>query len=210
MNEQSEDKRGESLTPLELETEGVLDEAAAMNRGKLGQLLGLGALAVATAVGGTFLLGDMDEKQALADAGSVVDALTEDHFDAFWRCALPGIPRNQVGTPIKLGTAIERLSERSGRQYANQVRKCREQHLDPLGPQVTAAGVPVELQPHMDALAAATATLRRSWNDHLAYLDKGSYATDDARPLVAAIAASRDGYDEAHQKLNEAIREATK
>jgi hypothetical protein len=171
-----QDKREQdSLAPMQLDRLTLEEEVASMKRGKGAQLLGVAVIVSALAIGGAWLMKQMDRNEAEGQAGAAVAALREQHLDAYLRCVVPNAPAEVLSNSVRLHSAIEALTERYQKAYAGTLDSC-EPKLVGLVPALAAAPVSTALHPVMGNLKVAAISVQNSAEELRDYL------ADPARP----------------------------
>ena len=159
----------DSLAPVQLDRLTIEEEVAGMNRGKGAQLLAVAVLVSAVAIGGAWLMKQIDRSQAEGQAGAAVAGLREQHLDAYLACVVPNAPAGVFSSSERLHTAIETLAERFQKDYARTLQSC-EPKLTGLLPALAAAPVASDLQPIIGNLKVAAISVKNSAEDLRSYL----------------------------------------
>jgi hypothetical protein len=183
------------------------DDEKALKKGNTWVLVAavVGGLAV---VAGLIALLASEQPDQYGTIGSQINGMKAEHFDAFWACALPNEPLDELRSDQDLRYAINRRAQTAPGRYAQHVRhdclvKLNE-HEAPLQSLIA----PADLSGQLAELGTSLESLRGAWGEYLEYLDHTQeYDQDDAAPRVGKIAKGWYDYKRAHGALNAAIRE---
>jgi hypothetical protein len=140
--------------------------------------------------------------------GRQINGMRQDHFDAFWGCALPRADLRDITGAEAL---LEAIGERAARPhaYAEHVRSECVVHLDEHLPPLTLLIVPDDLRAETEHLRSAVEEQRTAWRALLEHLDRSeTFDAEDAttRRLLTAVAHGWYEYKRAHSALNTTIR----
>lgn len=209
MSDQEPGSGGGGFTPLTpIGGPSLEQEERAMRSGRGRMVFGMIA-AVLVGIGGLVWFVSSEQPSEYGQIGRQINGMRDDHFDAFWGCALPRMDLDQINGAERL---LREISERAAqpRPYAQHVRGTCMVMLDEHIPLLTALIVPEDLQASVDQLRAALDALRTAWPqflDHLDHLQGGFDAEDPTtRQLMTAIATGWRDYKVAHIALNNQIR----
>lgn len=164
-------------------------------------LLALGALVLVLRSGG---------ESPYSPLGRQLNGMRQEHFDAFWSCALPRQDLRDLAGAPQVVEAVTHNAHSSPHNYAQLVRTQCMTHLDEHAPLLAALIVPEDMHEGMNALTGALRSLHDSWGAYLTYLEglAGAYDREDphAVELVTAIARGWYDYKVALGTLNDVIR----
>jgi hypothetical protein len=142
--------------------------------------------------------------------GRQLNGMRQEHFDAFWSCALPREDLRDLAGAPQVVEAVTDRAHSSPHAYAQLVRTTCMSHLDEHAPLLAALIVPTDMHEGISALTAALRSLHDAWASYLTYLEglPGAYDREDPRAveLVTAIARGWYDYKLALGTLNDVIR----
>jgi hypothetical protein len=142
--------------------------------------------------------------------GRQLNGMRQEHFDAFWSCALPREDLRDLDGAPQVVEAVTRNAHSSPHGYATLVRTTCMTHLDEHAPLLSALIVPPDMHEGMSALTTALRSLHDAWAAYLTYLEglPGAYDAEDAQAVTLVTAVARGWYDYklALGTLNDVIR----
>jgi hypothetical protein len=158
-------------------------------------------------VGGARWMGRIDAHQAYAHAADQLDAIDSQQGDAFLRCALPNLQHSQLSSATALHSAIEIVSERFDKRYAQQVSGCRYL-LDELQDELGTIRAPADMTLRVDGLRHAAQDFTSAWDRYRSYLQDPSQRYDfvQATPLIEKISVAWENYQTQRTDTRVALR----
>jgi hypothetical protein len=183
------------------------DDEKAMKKGR-GAVLAVGIiLGILMVAGIVVLLMNVGQPDPYGTIGRQVNGMKRDHFDRFWRCALPEQPLDRLRNDRELREAINVRAARGPAAYANHIRtRCWSDlsgHEDP-----AALLPPEDLQAQVTALGTALDDLKRGWEEFLAAIERAeTYDPETFAEQLNKVARAWYDYRTAHAALNATIIE---
>jgi hypothetical protein len=190
----------------------LAEEEKALKKGSTGVLVGgvVAALVVAGGLGFVLLQTGGDDREAYSAIGRQVNGMKQEHFDGFWGCALPGHPLDRLGSDRDLRRAIHERARRAPARYAGHVRSECMVELTEHEPGLRQLIAPDDLSGQLEELTGALVSLRESWDDYIAALERGDHAEgyDEAayQQQITRIAKGWHDYKHAYSETNDTIR----
>ena len=199
--------RGPAPRPPPERRRSVEAEVLLMNRGRGRQVFGLAAGALLLIAAGVVLLQRVTRGDAYAEAAAATARIEQDHFDAFFSCALPGTRPSQLSAQ-HVHSALENLADRHGKSYAKTLQGCLPQ-MQALVASVQALQIPRAVKPQHAGLVAAAGTLASANTQLLRYLTDSSKPYDyvAAMLLLEKLGTGWAGYRAAQTDLEQALQE---
>jgi hypothetical protein len=185
------------------------EDEKALKKGRTGVLVGGVLAAVAATAGLVFLLVSGDDGEAYGAVGRQINGMKQEHFDAFWACALPNERLSDLRSDQDLRHAIEERARTAPGRYARHVREQCLVKLSEHEPRLQELVPPEDLQGQLAELSTALGDLRAGWDGYLDELDdvEGTYDEEAFGPHLHDIAKGWYDYRHAHNQLNASIRE---
>jgi hypothetical protein len=187
----------------------MADEEAAMRKGKGGQLVILGGLAVALIGGLFFLMGSDDQQRVYGELGKKINGLKQSQFDQFWGCALDGEDLRDVKSNSDLMAQLDARGREKGAAYGAYLRDTCLPKIADLGPELETLILPPELTQHVQAMTEANASMRAGVSAFVAYLDHPEldYESSQSRPFIKDTVKGWYDFKKAYSATNDVIRE---
>jgi hypothetical protein len=197
----------ESLAPIQLERVSVEDEVAQMKTGKALRLTLTLLIGVAGVFGAVRWMGTIDHSQAYAHAADRLEEIDAQQGDAYLRCALPNLQNSQLSSATALHSAIEIVSERFDKRYAQQLAGCAYL-LDALESAIGTVQAPPDMTRRLEALRVSAQNFAQAWEHYRAYLKDPTQRYDfvQATPLIEKISVAWQGYQTQRTQTTAALR----
>lgn len=185
------------------------EEEKALNKGRTAALVGGVSAAVVVTVGLGFLLLSGEDGGEYGAIGQQINGMKQEHFDAFWICALPDESLSRLRSDQDLRYAISKRARTNPGRYAQHVREQCLVRLNEHGPRLDQLLPPEDLRGRIAELNAALDGLRAGWTEYIEELDDldGPYDEDALGPAMNKIAKGWYDYKRAHNELNSTIRD---
>jgi hypothetical protein len=197
----------ESLAPIQLERASVEDEVAQMKTGQALRLTLTLLIGVAGAFGIVKWMGTIDHSQAYAHAADRLEEIDGQQGDAYLRCALPNLQNSQLSSSTALHSAIEVVSERFDKRYAQQLSGCAYL-LDALGSALDTVQAPPDMTRRLERLRSSARNFAQAWEHYRAYLKDPTQRYDyvQAAPLIEKISVAWQDYQTQRTQTTSALR----
>jgi hypothetical protein len=185
------------------------DDEKALKKGNTGVLVGGIVAAVAVTIGLGFLLLSGEGGDEYGAIGRQINGMKQEHFDAFWSCALPNEQLSNLRSDQDLRYAITKRARSNPGRYAQHVREQCLVKLNEHEPRLRQLIAPEDLQDQLADLTTALNDLRGGWNEYVDELDdvEGPYDEEAFGSHMNKIAKGWYDYKHAHNQLNSTIRE---
>ncbi|HJL14725.1 MAG TPA: hypothetical protein RMH99_03660 [Sandaracinaceae bacterium LLY-WYZ-13_1] len=185
------------------------EDEKALKKGRTGVLVA-GILAAVAVTGGLmFVLMSGEGGDEYGAIGRQINGMKQEHFDAFWSCALPNEQLSNLRSDQDLRYAITKRAQTNPGRYAQHVREQCLVKLNEHEPRLQQLIAPEDLQGQLDDLSGALSDLRGGWNEYVEQLDQheGAYEEGEYTAQLNKIAKGWYDYKHAHNQLNSTIRE---
>jgi hypothetical protein len=199
----------DSLAPIALDRLSVEDEAALMQRGKLGRLSSLAFLAVMLGAGATFWMKTIDAREAYVGAAARVSELRTSALEPFLRCALPQTDRASINSKARLISALETYGDRFGKDYSRTLSRCAP-ILAELPAELARIKAPHDVQEQLARLSSSASDLAAAFGGYRSYLSSAgkSYDYVQALPMMEKIAIAWETYEARQAELHAQVQAA--
>lgn len=197
----------DSLAPIQLERVSVEEEVAQMKTGKALRLALTLMVGVTGAFGVVRWMGRIDNSQAYAQAADRLEQIDSQQGEAFLRCVLPNLQNTQLSSATELHSAIEIVSERFDKRYAQQLASCAYL-LDDLEDALGSVRAPADMTRKVETLRLSAQTFAQTWQHYRAYLQDPAQRYDfvQATPLIEKISVAWQGYQTQRAETKAALR----
>jgi hypothetical protein len=197
----------ESLAPIQLERVSVEDEVAQMKTGKGLRLTLTLLIGVAGVFGIMRWMGTIDHSQAYAHAADRLEEIDAQQGEAYLRCALPNLQNSQISSSTALHSAIEVVSERYDKRYAQQLAGCAYL-LNALESALSTVQAPPDMTRRVEGLRLSAQNFAQAWEHYRAYLKDPAQRYDyvQATPLIEKISVAWQGYQTQRAEATAALR----